>query len=381
VITFFFFSYKRNIETLLPLFYIIKKIMLWFLILILGREITAQLSSVQVERIEMNPVEPRPGESVRIRCYLKNVDPLKTLKPDILWSMREDSKKVWRIIGNGASITDTLNGRLSGRKESDEVFEIVFRPIQETDKGTIKCELTNTEGQIFKTKDLSVYSPPYISFITPDVYAKLDDRVILECKAEGYPKPVVKWSRLGELSAILFSSKFEITNVGRQHRGTYRCFAESITPINKRKQIAEAFVTVTIDFSPTIDCGPNVIHQISGINADAEISCNIEGYPLNSVRWYFNQFEYQIETEIQPSQFFKIENSVSIDNIKSVLIIRNVNEDNFGGYTIRVEGARQEIKSKTIILEKMGHPDSLVNASVKRGYSIFVIFVIFQFKF
>lgn len=353
--------------------------MFWFLVLFLGREIQAQLSSVQVEKIEMNPIEPKPGESVKIRCYLKNVDPSKSLKPDILWSIREDSKQVWRIIGNGASITDTFNGRLSGRKESDEVFEIVFRPIQETDKGTVKCELTNSEGQIFKTKDLSVHSPPYISYITPDVYAKLGDRVILECKAEGFPKPIVKWSRLGELSAILYSSKFEITNVGRQHRGTYRCFAESVTPINKHRQTAEAFVTVTIDFPPTIDCGPNVIHQIPGINADAEITCNIEGYPLNSVRWYFNQLEYQIETEILPSQFFKIENSVSADSIKSILIIRNVNDDNFGGYTIRVEGARQQVESKTIILEKMINPDSLISASVKLTCSIFKLLVLFFF--
>lgn len=85
----------------------------------------AQQSSVQVEKIEMFPVEPRPGESVRLRCYLKNVDPTKKIKPSIIWSIREPNtiyKESWRIIGNGASITDTFNNRLSGRKESDEVW-------------------------------------------------------------------------------------------------------------------------------------------------------------------------------------------------------------------------------------------------------------------
>lgn len=81
----------------------------------------AQQSSVQVEKIEMFPVEPRPGESVKIRCYLKNVDPSKKIKPSILWSIKELNGQSWRIIGNGASITDTFNNRLSGRKESDEV--------------------------------------------------------------------------------------------------------------------------------------------------------------------------------------------------------------------------------------------------------------------
>lgn len=50
--------------------------------------IYCQQSSAQVEKIEMNPVEPRPGESVKIRCYLKNVDPTKKIKPDILWSFQ-----------------------------------------------------------------------------------------------------------------------------------------------------------------------------------------------------------------------------------------------------------------------------------------------------
>ncbi len=124
-----------------------------YLILIMAlfvEKSNCQLSSVQVEKIEMNPVEPRPGESVKIRCYLKNVDPSKKEKPSILWSIQEEGSTSWRIIGNGATITDTFNNRLSGRKESNEVFEIVFRPIQENDAGTIKCEITNTEGQIFK---------------------------------------------------------------------------------------------------------------------------------------------------------------------------------------------------------------------------------------
>lgn len=97
----------------------------------------------------------------------------------------------------------------------------MFRPIQETDAGTVKCEITNTEGQIFKLAELRIYSPPYITYITQDVYSKAGRQVILECKADGYPKPSVKWSRLGEMSAVLYSETFEITSVGREDRGYY----------------------------------------------------------------------------------------------------------------------------------------------------------------
>lgn len=318
-----------------------------------------QQSSVQVEKIEMFPDEPRPGESVKLRCYLKNVDPSKKIKPSILWSIKEEHSTTWRIIGNGASITDTFNNRLSGRKESDEVYEIVFRPIQETDAGTVKCEITNTEGQIFKMKKLDIYSPPYISYITQDVYSQAGKPVILECKADGYPKPSVKWSRLGEMSAVLFSEKFEITSVGREDRGTYRCFAENITPINKIRQTAEAFVTLTIDFPPTITCDTYVMYQVPNIHADAEVTCTVEGYPLSNVRWYFSQRDFNIETEIKTDQYHKVENIASPDSIKSMLVIRNVNPDHFGGYTIKVEGGLQQIIEKTVILESMTNTDGV----------------------
>lgn len=325
----------------------------------------------------MYPVEPRPGESVKIRCYLKNVDPSKKIKPSILWSIRERGSTSWRIIGNGASITDTFNNRLSGRKESNEVYEIVFRPIQETDAGTIKCEITNTEGQIFKISELAIYSQPYISYITPDIYAQAGKPVTLECKADGYPKPIVRWSRLGEMSAVLYSDKFEITSVGREDRGTYRCYAENITPINKIKQTAEAFVTLTIDFPPTITCDTYTMFQVPNIHADAEVTCTVEGYPLNNVRWYFSQKEFNIETEIKTDQFHKVENIASPDSIKSMLVIRNVNMDHFGGYTIRVEGGLQQIVERTITLELMQNPDGALPSSAVSNNVSKLLFISF----
>ena len=241
-------------------------LMLWAALAVMAGflidESMGQLSSVQVERIEVNPVEPKPGESVKIRCYLKNVDPSKKIKPSILWSIQEEGSTTWRIIGNGATITDTFNNRLSGRKESNEVFEIVFRPIQETDAGTVKCEITNTEGQIFRVHKLNIFSQPYINFITQDIYAQIGKSVTLECQAEGYPKPVVRWSRLGEMSAVLYSNKIEITSVGREDRGTYKCYAENAMPINKNIFSAEAFVTLTVDFPPAITCDTYIMNQV-----------------------------------------------------------------------------------------------------------------------
>ncbi len=99
------------------------------------------------------------------------------------------------------------------------------------------------------------------------------------------------------------------------------------------------------------------------INADAEVTCTVEGYPLNNVRWYFNQIDFNIETEIKNDQFHKVDNIVTPDSIKSMLVIRNVNPDHFGNYKIRVEGGQQEIVERIIGLEEM-LPDGDYNQAV-----------------
>lgn len=196
------------------------------------------------------------------------------------------------------------------------------------------------------------------------MYSKAGSQVILECRADGYPKPSIKWSRLGEMSAVLYSEKFEITSVSREDRGTYRCYAENITPINRIRQIAEAFVTLTIDFPPTITCDTYVMYQVSNINADAEVTCTVEGYPLNNVRWYFSQRDFNIQTEIKTDQHHKVETIASPDSIKSVLVIRNVNDEHFGDYTIKVEGGMQQLVEKSVTLEPMNNWDGYWNDGV-----------------
>jgi hypothetical protein len=215
-----------------------------------------------------------------------------------------------------------------------------------------------------------------------DVYAKAGSTVSLECIADGYPKPVIKWSRLGEMSAVLFSSHFEITSVGREDRGTYKCHAENITPINNIRQTDEAFVTLTIDFPPTITCDTNIMYQVPDIHADAEVTCMVEGYPLSNVRWYFSQIDFNIETEISSDQYHKVDNIASPDSIKSMLIVRNVRREHFGLYTIKVEGANQNLVQRTIRLDMMMNPDGSFpfNSSTKLTHCPFIIILMIFIK-
>lgn len=106
------------------------------------------------------------------------------------------------------------------------------------------------------------------------------------------------------------------------------------------------------------------------------MTCTVEGYPLNNVRWYFNQIDFNIETEIKNDQFHKVDNIVTPDSIKSMLVIRNVNMEHIGNYKIRVEGGMQEIVERIVSLEVM-ESDVNFNKAQKKGQEI-VQLVTFQ---
>jgi len=113
---------------------------------------------------------------------------------------------------------------------------------------------------------------------------------------------------------------------------------------------------------------------VPNINADAEVTCTVEGHPLNNVRWYFNQVDFNIETEIGNDQFHKVDTISTPDSIKSMLVIRNVNPEHFGNYKIRVEGGQQEIVERIISLEEM-LPDRDFNqaSGIKMNLALMII--------
>lgn len=93
------------------------------------------------------------------------------------------------------------------------------------------------------------------------------------------------------------------------------------------------------------------------------------------MRWYFNQADFNIETEIQSDQFHKVDNIMTPDSIKSMLIIRNVNFDHFGDYKIRVEGGNQEIVERVITLKSMNPDDIFGGGTSSVQFSGFLMVV------
>ena len=62
------------------------------LCILLTKQIVCQQSSVQIQKIEADPPNPNVGESLKIRCFLINVDPFSQYPTQLLWSIKRFSK-------------------------------------------------------------------------------------------------------------------------------------------------------------------------------------------------------------------------------------------------------------------------------------------------
>ncbi|CAF4836617.1 unnamed protein product, partial [Rotaria sp. Silwood1] len=348
------------------------------LFIILIKQISCQQSSVQIQKIEADPPNPNVGESLKIRCFLINVDPFAQYPTQLLWSIRRFSQdRDFRILAFGGSVRDTLSGRVSARKESEEVYEIVFRPVQESDSGVVRCELANTEAQVRLERTINVLVPPSISYITADVSVRAGDPITLECRAQGNPPPLLMWIRQGQEYPTSYSGIYRIDSVSKDDRGLYKCVAEQQTG---KKLTAENYVNIFVDFDPTVICDQIVVEQVPNINADAEITCLGEAYPMNVLKWEFSQGNTNVRRAITSGEKYHIDTNVAADSIDSRygsgLIIKNVEPSDYGIYTLIVMDESKRQASGWVELRPSSYIRPFNKAiSIFHFYSYFFIFL------
>jgi hypothetical protein len=152
------------------------------------------------------------------------------------------------------------------------------------------------------------------------------------------------WIRQGQEYPTSYSGIYTIENVNKDDRGLYKCVAEQQTG---QKLTAENYVNIFVDFDPTVICDQIIVEQVPNINADAEITCLAEAYPMNVLKWEFSQGNTNVRRAIASGAKYRIDTNVASDSIDSRygsrLIIKNVEPSDFGKYTLIVmdESKRQ----------------------------------------
>uniref|UniRef100_A0A672SKD0 Ig-like domain-containing protein n=1 Tax=Sinocyclocheilus grahami TaxID=75366 RepID=A0A672SKD0_SINGR len=167
------------------------------------------------------------------------------------------------------------------------------------DAGNYRCLATNMASRVRSREAELTIIPglssgprplmkPHIIAGPQNISAGLRQSVVLECLAEGNPRPLVSWSRADSKpidvsgARVLGNGNLIISVVKAHHSGTYLCRAT--TPGTRNYSIAPGNLAVLVP--PTLVEKPE--SQTRPRAGTARFSCQAEGTPVPRITWFKN---------------------------------------------------------------------------------------------
>ncbi|XP_054440698.1 hemicentin-2 [Pteronotus mesoamericanus] len=159
------------------------------------------------------------------------------------------------------------------------------------DAGAYICTATNAVGFSSREMRLSVNTKPRIqanfSHDTDQplrVTAKAGDEVTLDCEAQGFPPPLVTWTKdfrpvpaVTDRHHLLPSGSLRLAPARAGDSGVYECRASNPAGSASRRYI------LGVQVPPQVHPGPRVLKALAGEALD--LNCVAEGAPRPRLRW------------------------------------------------------------------------------------------------
>lgn len=212
------------------------------------------------------------------------------------------------------------------------------------DAGTFLCQF-DLEPPIELKHTLDVqYAPSIRSLAPPEQHVAKGSTVTLECKAQGNPEPIIRWSRQeGPLPSGLRSEQgksLTLEGVDRHVEGTYLCTAD-----NGIGELASAAMSVTVEYPPEITTEKATVR--TGEGDHVELVCLVRGRPSPDVTWTLDGRQLP-DTDMDTKLHLPDLTSGGYDSQKDhlslthaahrhTLTIKNVSEKDFGDYVCIAE--------------------------------------------
>ncbi|XP_071449570.1 lachesin-like isoform X2 [Hetaerina americana] len=249
----------------------------------------------------------RPGATALLPCNVSNSDP----NVVVMW------KK-----GPGTPLfSDSIKMTFDKRLERHEDNSLEIRNLNAKDSGEYYCELS-TPDKMHIIHILHVYAEPTIVDVYPgpNKIIRKGDSLTIKCEVEGYPEPVITWSKKGKRlptgEATKVANSITFQPVERNHNGTYECKAE-----NGYGKPAVATIDVRVQYAPEIKIDKESVNTAEGYTS--EITCTVHAEPKAKVIWYKEGLLLAPSDRITESR---------IGN-HHTLRIKNTNDEDFGTYT------------------------------------------------
>ncbi|XP_015262527.1 PREDICTED: peroxidasin homolog [Gekko japonicus] len=203
------------------------------------------------------------GESVTLECSAAGHP-----QPRITWTKGDRTP-----LPNDPRITITTSGGL------------YIQNVVQEDGGEYTCFATNSIDNIHATAFIIVQAVPQFT-VTPQDRTVIEGQTVdFPCEAQGYPQPVIAWTKGGsQLSVdrrhlVLSSGTLRISRVALHDQGQYECQAVNIVGsqrvavhLSVQPRVTPVFANVPNDM--TVEVGTNV-----------QIPCSSQGEPEPVITW------------------------------------------------------------------------------------------------
>ncbi|RWS25979.1 lachesin-like protein [Leptotrombidium deliense] len=231
----------------------------------------------------------------------------------------------------------TRNYRISLTHSDNRNFVLNIKNVQETDKGGYMCQI-NTVPMKSQIGFLDVVFPPEILLdeSSGDVLVTEGSNVSLQCKAKGYPKPVIKWKRedkkhiplhnyLGKKYVVrnITGETLTITRVTRVHMGAYLCIAANGIPPSVSRLTRDLY-------SETVPPAVWIPNQLiaSSMRQQVTLTCHIDAFPSSVNYWIKDSADI-----ITDDDKYHIHQEEKEYKTHLSLVIKYMEPSDFGSYT------------------------------------------------
>ncbi len=115
----------------------------------------------------------------------------------------------------------THNNRVSVDHEGNKIWKLKIRSVEEEDGGCYMCQV-NTENMMKQLGCIDVLIPPDIDDLrtSSDVFVNEGDDAMLECSANGHPRPKITWLREDKAKFPVYDPR--LSNRTRRNMGKSR---------------------------------------------------------------------------------------------------------------------------------------------------------------
>ncbi|XP_066570686.1 peroxidasin isoform X1 [Amia ocellicauda] len=203
---------------------------------------------------------------------------------------------------------------------------LYIQNVNQADGGQYTCFASNNVDTIHATAYIIVQAIPQFT-VTPQDQLVLEGHTVdFTCEAQGYPQPVIAWTRgagsplpVDRRHVVLSTGTLRIARVAAHDQGQYEC--QAVSPVGSVRTAVQ--LTIQQRVTPVFANAPRDMTVESG--SDVQIPCSAQGEPEPVITW--NKDGVQItesgKFHISPEGFLGIQDVGPADEGRYECIARN----------------------------------------------------------